>query len=374
MGVPLRYIRATMEQPGYNSDRSREHMTNMKSEITLMEAQRALIIDFEGTMTDPPSLLGVLYVKDGENSQTFNQYVSETNLYPAGEPHPQCINQDLPTTLANLSDLARDEDRILVAWSSREIQAINEQDLPAHVKSFFSDHITDARKIARRWKRLFFPDVEFQYITGQGRHRLSEYMKLIGYPVPRAHGPGNTGQRIRYVRQQLIKKGGNYSGLTSVAKAKWTNMLKHNWHDCGGLREIFLRVVTDLGGEEDNHPPRSPNPDVPSPPHLTRQQQHDSQTQLFKYGYRIRGDNNKKISRFQRWKILSEILGARQMSLEDIAETITSHIKIRKTRNGGAELFKYSIQEWEHDLTKLREEFYQKQTSNFDWPATNSGQ
>ena len=81
-----------------------------------------------------------------------------------------------------------------------------------------------------------FPDVVFPYITGQGRHRLSEYMKLIGYPVPPDHGPGNTGQRIRYLRQQLLSEHGEYSALTRVAKGKWTNRLKHNWHDRGGFR------------------------------------------------------------------------------------------------------------------------------------------
>ena len=67
-------------------------------------------------------------------------------------------------------------------------------------------------------------------------------MKLMGYPVPSSHGPENTGQGIRYVRQQLFKRGGDYQAWTSVAKAKWTNLLAHNRHDCSGLRHVFKEL------------------------------------------------------------------------------------------------------------------------------------
>lgn len=40
----------------------------------------------------------------------------------------------------------------------------------------------------------------------------------------------------------LAKRGGDYSALTAVAKAK---ALLHNRHDCIGLREVVMRCVPD---------------------------------------------------------------------------------------------------------------------------------
>lgn len=337
----------------------------MEPLISVTQANRAIIIDFEGTKADPPSLLGVLYVKDGEMTQTFDQFVFETALFPAGDSTEVCTNQDLSTTLINLANLARSENRILIAWSSREIQAIREANLPSLVMDFLSDNVVDARVLARRWKRRFFPDVVFPYITGQGRHRLSEYMKLIGYPVPSAHGPGNTGQRIRYVRQQLLSKHGEYADITRVAKGKWTNLLKHNWHDCGGLREILVRVAIDLS--DDGTDRSSAQQSQPAAPVS------DGQTDLFRLGYSIRGDKNKRISRTERLAILENILNLGLLSLKDVVETIASHIRIRKNRSGGEQLFRYAIREWEYDLQELRKRFYADQSCDFAWPTTEAG-
>ena len=69
----------------------------------------------------------------------------------------------------------------------------------------------------------------------RGRHQLHRYFELVGHPVPKAFGPGNF-QRIRYVRDMLNRRAGEYGALTAVAKAKWTKALEHNRHDCVGLR------------------------------------------------------------------------------------------------------------------------------------------
>lgn len=47
------------------------------SRLTLTQAKRPVYIDFEGTATDPPSLLGVLA------GEEFTQYVIEPALWPA---------------------------------------------------------------------------------------------------------------------------------------------------------------------------------------------------------------------------------------------------------------------------------------------------
>ena len=119
-----------------------------QSVISVAQANRAIIIDSEGTKADPPSLLGVLYLKDGEVTQTFNQFVSETALSPAGDSTDVCTNQELKTTSINLLNLARSEDRMLIAWGSREIPAIRETDLPSSDMDFLSENVVDVRILA----------------------------------------------------------------------------------------------------------------------------------------------------------------------------------------------------------------------------------
>ena len=130
--------------------------------------------------------------------------------------------------------------------AAQEALAVEQHSAAEGLNAYFSEPLVDAKVISKLWKKKFFPDVQFPYVTGQGRHRLAEYMKLIGYSVPSIHGPRNTGQRIRHVRHQLIKRRGDYDALTSVTKAKWTNVLEHNRHDCVGLREVLTRAVFDL--------------------------------------------------------------------------------------------------------------------------------
>ena len=70
----------------------------------------------------------------------------------------------------------------------------------------------------------------------------------VGYEVDKAFGPGNSAQRIRTVRDQLIKRNGEYLNITAVATGKWTKARKHNYFDCDGLREVMIRYATDFAG------------------------------------------------------------------------------------------------------------------------------
>ena len=102
---------------------------------------------------------------------------------------------------------------------------------------------------SKGWKKANHPDVVFRkdpknpYV---GKNRLNRYFRLIDYPVPQAFGPGNTAQRIRKVREMLNNRGGDYSALTGTKKGQWTKVLKHNWHDCDGLRALIRKYAADL--------------------------------------------------------------------------------------------------------------------------------
>ena len=189
---------------------------------SLIEAKRAIYLDFEGTVKDPPSLMGLLY-HDQHDQAVFTQYITESDLYSAGDAKQQCINLPLEKVLEIVARLCHDEQRICMAWSSREACVIREHCKSETLRAYLLEHLCDVKVWARKWKYKHFPEIQFPYIKGQGRHRLAEYLKLIGYQVPQGHGPGNTGQRIRYVRNQLLRTKRDYKVTTAVSKSKWRN-------------------------------------------------------------------------------------------------------------------------------------------------------
>ena len=61
-------------------------MKKAQPEITYDQAKRGLYIDFEGTMKDPASFLGVFVVHD-DGYEEFDQPVFERDLWPVVRSH-----------------------------------------------------------------------------------------------------------------------------------------------------------------------------------------------------------------------------------------------------------------------------------------------
>lgn len=79
---------------------------------------------------------------------------------------------------------------------------------------------------------------------------------------------------------------------------------------------------------------------------------------LKELGYQITGMN-----RIKRWEILVEAVP--RLGLKRVAYIISHHIRMRKGQKDGAVKFKNAITEWEYDLQKLKETYYDK---TFNWP------
>ncbi len=77
---------------------------------------------------------------------------------------------------------------------------------------------------------------------------------------------------------------------------------------------------------------------------------------LKKSGYSIT-DGGRRRPRKERWKILSRV-SVPELGLQVVAETIASHVRIRKRQPGGAEKYHRAIQAWEKDLAKLKRIYY----------------
>jgi hypothetical protein len=83
------------------------------------------------------------------------------------------------------------------------------------------------------------------------------------------------------------------------------------------------------------------------------------QSNLNILGYRITG-----LNREQRWIILTK-KAIPQLGLKEVVITISSHIRNRKRQVDGSAKFRYAIGEWEHDLMRLKQEYYK---GTFKWP------
>ena len=219
----------------------------MPRDITIDQAGSAIYIDFEGTMKDPPALLGFLIRSSSGDS--FHQ-VALDHSFKSLPALPESSDSALPygtveKTIEDLLNVAEESNRMFIAWSTREQQVVKESNLPANVKRRFDNRYLNAITTAKRWRSKFHPEVKFQSSRRIRKNALHNYMGLIGYDIPRAYGPGNAAKRIRDVKTQ-IERHNAFADLSPVAKAKWTKLLRHNLHDCSGMRAVVQRCVDDF--------------------------------------------------------------------------------------------------------------------------------
>jgi hypothetical protein len=221
----------------------------MRRTISGFEATRAIYIDFEGVMDAPPVLLGAYWIDDAKKEH-FVQYVFEKTLESAArakavERGGTCVYLDsLENALEALCFVAESEDRLLIEWSTREEQAVAEAQVNPTITAIFKSRIRNALPEAKRWKNRNYPAVVFPLNHRSQRNSLNNFMDFTGMPTPNFLRP--VAARIRYVMTQIERRG-TYASLTSVAKAKWTNMLSHNQWDCRGTRHVLLQAC-ETGG------------------------------------------------------------------------------------------------------------------------------
>jgi hypothetical protein len=219
----------------------------MPRNITKGQAAVAIYIDFEGTMNDPPSLLGILI--RGSRGDSFRQVAldySFQGLPALPEANDGALaHSTVEETIEALLGLAEESNLMFVAWSTRELQVVKESDLSADLKRRFENRHINAITIAKRWRSRFYPKVTFESSGRIRRNALHNYMQLIDYDIPRAYGPGNAASRIKDVKGQMERRE-TFDQMTPVAKGKWTKLLRHNQHDCSGMRAVIERCADDL--------------------------------------------------------------------------------------------------------------------------------
>jgi hypothetical protein len=88
------------------------------------------------------------------------------------------------------------------------------------------------------------------------------------------------------------------------------------------------------------------------------------ETELHERGYNV----GMGMTRAKRWSVLTRIIGAKEMSLRDVAGTIASHCRNRRRQAGGESKFGRALTEWEHDLARLKTNYYDGRHHSFSWP------
>lgn len=207
-------------------------MKNVSQPLPIEQINRAIVIDFEGFMDRPPSLVGT-FIDDYYRCTVF------TDVDPAlaiAADATGCTKTRLRPFLSGLLRFAIKEGRHIAAYSERERNVFLDLGLGDLSNS---PRFINIRPPAKRWRRRVHPDaarttVRIKMVKGykvKVGNRLIDFMPLLDQSIPSTHAAGKTTSRLRHVIKQLNTRG-SYAALTPTAKRKWTNLIKHNQRDC----------------------------------------------------------------------------------------------------------------------------------------------
>ena len=93
-------------------------------------------------------------------------------------------------------------------------------------------------------------------------------------------------------------------------------------------------------------------------PYVPKDTLFSEQSELNEMGYRISDS-----SREDRWRVLNQAV--LELGLKKVVSIISANIRIRKKQSYGEPKYVHAITEWEHDLNRLKENYYY---GEFKWP------
>lgn len=201
--------------------------------ISQEEAERAIYIDFECFMGQPPTIIGF------ECDEKFKQVICDRELELAARA--KCLDcTSAQEAISHLLDRAVLERRRVVAYSQHE------KNIARLIGVDLGVAYADARLIAKRWLAVLkyrTPQWHESHPHWAIKRDLKSYFPLIGYKRGKHLGEQKTTSRMRAVKEMLERKR-NYELLTPVVKAKWTKVLDHNKHDVLGMKKLIQFSVT----------------------------------------------------------------------------------------------------------------------------------
>ena len=215
------------------------------------QLERAIILDFESFQVGPMVLAGVL--ADGQ----FEQVVFDRRLDLAARAKGLDV-AELASWSSLLVRQAIDQDRLIVAFSSTESDVLVDMGIELPDLRF-----VNAKMVADEWRKRCRPAIRKQvaqmrrklkvsrsrkqrerYWANEG-NRLIDYAASVGIKRPHMYRHRGVTRRLNDVMGQLQQRGA-YGPLTRTAKAKWTNVLRHNEFDVVGLSEMLGIMLREL--------------------------------------------------------------------------------------------------------------------------------
>ena len=207
-------------------------MSKTAQPLSIEQINRAIVIDFEGFMDRPPSLVGTLI----DNYYRCTVFTDVDPALAIAADATGCVKAHLQAFLIGMIRFAIKEGRHIAAYSERERNVFRDLGLGDLSNS---PRFINVRPPAKRWRRHVHPEaaqtaVRTKMVKGRKvkvGNRLVDFMPLLDQSIPSTHAAGKTTKRLRDVIGQLNTRG-SYAALTPTAKRKWTNLIKHNQRDC----------------------------------------------------------------------------------------------------------------------------------------------
>jgi len=207
-------------------------MKKVLQPLAMEQIDRAIVIDFEGFMDRPPSLVGTLI----DNYYRCTVFTDVDPALTIAADATGCMKARLHTFLVGMIRFAIKEGRHIAAYTERERNVFRDLGLGDLSNS---PRFINIRPPAKRWRRRVYPEaartaVRTKMVKGRKvkvGNRLVDFMPLLDQSIPSTHAVGKTTSRLRHVISQLSSKG-SFAALTPTAKRKWTNLVKHNRRDC----------------------------------------------------------------------------------------------------------------------------------------------
>lgn len=190
----------------------------MKSLLTRDQAIKAIYIDFEGFVKEPPALIGVL-VEDH-----FYQILLDSRYAGAADYKDTMPVEEGKVFIERLQRQSIEEDRKIVAFSVLE----RDQCLRWYGTDI-SEQYVNAKQVAGRWARKVKPEVRCR--------TLKDFEMLTGFERSKDTGFKKNTSCLSAALRDLSR----YGRLQNIApKRHWTNLRKHNRQDVEATRHIVL--------------------------------------------------------------------------------------------------------------------------------------
>jgi hypothetical protein len=203
---------------------------------TPAESRSALYIDFEGRKDKPPVLLGRTRRSKVKHSRSVKQVITDESLRPLGEAEGLEV-LSLADAVDRILRRAETQGRHIVAWSNHELDIV-ELYCPEHTDRLRRRYV-NARTLMVNWRNSRHGGAK------PDTNELQDYLRYLGYEVPESAGPLRAAKSIE-ILQNALAKGRSVDELTPTQRARWTDLIDHNDHDCAGMRRIFIRAADEM--------------------------------------------------------------------------------------------------------------------------------